>query len=535
MTGFLRLDFVTWSDSITSLLQECKKLCDQLVVGLPDNDMVLKLTDVWPACPYEGKEWYLQESGLVDRIVRLDMDTIKIEKCYEEISFDVFFYGTKYGRLYEEDYEFLSARKVQIVCCAPTWFSGLKTNGENGQIDSLSWKLSHSVMDQKIVLFGTGKYFQKYMELFGDRYKPAYAVDNDSRRWNTEISKIPVYGPDVLETENLDKVLIIICCRQYQDIIRQIEKLGKIEYRILHSCNYISVVEEYSVALYEEEIYLSKAHAMLMKLMKELDRVCTKYGLKYYVISGSLIGIVRHKGLIPWDDDIDVAMFREDYEKLKKIVAREWGNCEFVLADYDEIGENIFYDFMSRVVYCKEEIPTGLFRSCGERVNPKILNHMVLDIYVLDNSYGGWRHKVVTTLMSCIYVLCLGHRSMFDLNRYERLGGFKKIILNMAVNIGKRIPLRWLFDGYKMLRTYARGKSTKYCFESGGIVKYMPWLYDKALYGEGCRLSMHDLDVMVPSDYHGLLKAKNYGDYMHYPPIKIRKPSHTVLECKVIW
>ena len=63
----------------------------------------------------------------------------------------------------------------------------------------------------------------------------------------------------------------------------------------------------------------------------------------------------------------------------------------------------------------------------------------------------------------------------------------------------------------------------------------MPWLYEKKLYGEGTRLPMNDLDVMIPSDYHGLLNAKNYGDYMNYPPIGVRKPSHTILECKVIW
>ena len=76
MTGFLRIDFNDWDDSITELLKKCKVSCDELIVGIPDNEVVWKINGSWPLCPYEGKEWYLHQTGLVDRIVKLDMDTI---------------------------------------------------------------------------------------------------------------------------------------------------------------------------------------------------------------------------------------------------------------------------------------------------------------------------------------------------------------------------------------------------------------------------------------------------------------------------
>ncbi|MCR4607226.1 MAG: LicD family protein, partial [Oscillospiraceae bacterium] len=61
---------------------------------------------------------------------------------------------------------------------------------------------------------------------------------------------------------------------------------------------------------------LREVHAVQLELLKELDRVCRKHQLKYMAIHGTLLGAVRHRGFVPWDDDVDVAMLRDDYERL---------------------------------------------------------------------------------------------------------------------------------------------------------------------------------------------------------------------------
>ena len=57
-----------------------------------------------------------------------------------------------------------------------------------------------------------------------------------------------------------------------------------------------------------------------MELLAELDGICRRHGLRYFVDYGTLLGAVRHRGFIPWDDDIDVVMMRPDYERLKLVI-----------------------------------------------------------------------------------------------------------------------------------------------------------------------------------------------------------------------
>lgn len=68
---------------------------------------------------------------------------------------------------------------------------------------------------------------------------------------------------------------------------------------------------------------LNQLHKVGLEILTVIDKVCKKYGIPYFLCGGSLLGSIRHKGFIPWDDDIDIGMLREDYDKFQKCFLKE--------------------------------------------------------------------------------------------------------------------------------------------------------------------------------------------------------------------
>lgn len=86
--------------------------------------------------------------------------------------------------------------------------------------------------------------------------------------------------------------------------------------------------------LYNPEGSLLRQHQYkMLEMLLDFDRICKKNDIRYWLSSGTLLGAVRHKGFIPWDDDLDVEMLRDDYLKYRNVIASELSNI-YVLQDY---------------------------------------------------------------------------------------------------------------------------------------------------------------------------------------------------------
>lgn len=273
---------------------------------------------------------------------------------------------------------------------------------------------------------------------------------------------------------------------------------------------------------------LHRAQSCNKILLAEIDRVCKKYHLRYYLICGTLLGAVRHLSFVPWDDDADIAMPRKDFDVLKKIAPKEWDGGTFLFLEYDQMGRGTFLDYMSRLVYMKEEVPVITFQKIRGKGREDIQNHIPLDIYILDNaSDDPKKHKLQTLALQGIYGLGMGHRAYIDYKEYRHAPKKIQRQVKLLIRIGRMLPLRLIFWIYERVRRMYNRQETGSYLMSNGFIFCLPWKFDKQWFGEGAVCRIDDLQLMAPADQDAYLK-KQYGDYMRLPALKDRRPTHTL-------
>ena len=92
---------------------------------------------------------------------------------------------------------------------------------------------------------------------------------------------------------------------------------------------------------------IKQAWAATLAVLDEIDRICTQHNIKYFADWGTFLGAVRHGGFVPWDDDLDICMLREDYNRFREVCDEELPD-EFVIHDYERKEDH--WLFLARVV-----------------------------------------------------------------------------------------------------------------------------------------------------------------------------------------
>ena len=123
---------------------------------------------------------------------------------------------------------------------------------------------------------------------------------------------------------------------------------------------------------------MKKGWAVQMDLLMELDRVCRKYKIRYFVAEGTILGAVRHKGFIPWDDDIDCCMTHSEYKKLCKIGPKAFRHPYFFQTEYTDPGS------LRGHAQLRHSLTTGMLKD-EIPFKYKFSQGIFIDIFVLDH------------------------------------------------------------------------------------------------------------------------------------------------------
>ncbi len=266
-----------------------------------------------------------------------------------------------------------------------------------------------------------------------------------------------------------------------------------------------------------EEI-LKKVQDINYEMFREFDGICRKYGLDYFLNFGSLLGALRHKGFIPWDNDIDVVMKRRDWDGLKEH-KDDFSDKYFWLGN-DILGDKRYYDCIDRIGYKK-----AYFRADEDacRFYGNYFNSIHLDLFLIDRTYDNFWGKLQRYELAVLYGLmnAYRHESMF-FDYDEKMRKQNRILCFF----GRMIPLKWLKKrADKVARRFDKDEKAPFWFISNDVFQKLMMLFPAYVFEHAVDAPFGDITAKIAAGADEMCRMI-FGDYMQLPP-----PEHRVPHC----
>lgn len=260
----------------------------------------------------------------------------------------------------------------------------------------------------------------------------------------------------------------------------------------------------------KEEAILPPMQYKLLKMLEWFDNYCTENGICYYVAGGTLLGAIRHKGFIPWDDDIDLILPRPDYEKLLLLFTEQ--KDDYVLETPYSGNSDYLYSFAK--LY---DTTTTLV----ERLKTKCRRGVYIDLFPLDG-LGHTQSKAMKVFSK------VDRLNMFLMTRTCAIREGRSFLKNMAIVLMRMIP-QFIVNN-KELSIKVDKAAAQESYEDSMYVANLMGAYrekeiiEKRLLGKPTRYAFESIYVNGAENYEEYL-THIYGDWRKLPP-KEKQVSH---------
>lgn len=302
------------------------------------------------------------------------------------------------------------------------------------------------------------------------------------------------------------------------------------ESQIMYSTNFINIIFwliiGYGLVVckrdegirYQEVTDIREIQQMELGIMEYIHEVCQKIGVKYFLAYGSLIGAVRHKGFIPWDDDMDICMLREDYEKLQ----------DYLIANPDERYEVMSYKNNLNYVYPFMKVQDNQTYLLEEDVRIDSNMGIYVDIFPVDGYEDDSVFKdKMTRLIKKRQLSCYTFKGITNTKSLlNSLIRYISVIIFYFTNTNKYIrgiddlAQSRKVDDYELVDYLIYKDMNKPVWKREWLKQTITGVFEGK-------------EFMIPKNYHEILTS-DYGDYTQLPPVELRFSHHDFQLWKII-
>lgn len=259
-----------------------------------------------------------------------------------------------------------------------------------------------------------------------------------------------------------------------------------------------------------EDSELKKLQSDMLIILAKLDELCQKHGIEYFAIGGTLLGAIRHKGYIPWDDDMDLGMLYSDYQKFINIPEEEFKEYGLYAPEKNP-GE--YYSFVSKFYYKDSRFISPIARADGKEDMGIFVEVFPFYNVPADNKKINSIKKKIEMIKALYTVSCCKKVIVFDEGIKGKIKYIQKAVIKAFCKIFRLTPERLAIKYDKILSKY-KDNDTEFIVASADVFR----VYKKNWLDQYTRVPFEEVTMPIPKGYKNYLKLVYGDDYMQLPP-----------------